>query len=168
MGSSQAVLPFKLAASDESLTAHGGLALFDEYLRAMNIRGLVDHELLSPGSAAGHDPSAQILPLVLMFTSGGQTLENLRVLRHDDGPRLLLHLHEMPSSDSTGDWLRCTGAKESGGLAGLQRVNRCVFRRVLRNNERTDYRFDIDATQIVAEKREARPAPITLPRGRCL
>ncbi len=48
------------------------------------------------------------------------------------------------------------GAKESGGLAGLQRVNRCVFRRLLRNDERTDYTLDIDATQIVAEKREAR------------
>jgi hypothetical protein len=156
MGSSQTVLPFKLAASDESLTAHGGLALFDEYLRAMSIRGLIDHELPGPGSAAGYDPSAHILPLVLMLAGGGRTLEDLRVLRHDEGLRLLLRLHEMPSSDATGDWLRRMGAKESGGLAGLQRVNRCVFRRLLRNNERTDYTLDIDATQIVAEKREAR------------
>ena len=48
------------------------------------------------------------------------------------------------------------GAKESGRLAGLQRVNRYVFRRLLRNDERAGYRLDIDATQIVAEKREAR------------
>jgi hypothetical protein len=32
----------------------------------------------------------------------------------------------------------------------------CVFRRLLRNDERTDYTLDIDATQIVVEKREAR------------
>jgi len=120
MGSSQTVLPFKLAASDESLTAHGGLALFDEYLRAMSIRGLIDHELPSPGSAAGYDPSAHILPLILMLAGGGRTLEDLRVLRHDEGLRLLLRLHEMPSSDATGDWLRRIGAKDSGGLAGLQ------------------------------------------------
>jgi len=31
-------------------------------------------------------------------------------------------------------------------------VNRCVFRRLLRS----DFTLDIDATQIVAEKREAR------------
>jgi hypothetical protein len=48
------------------------------------------------------------------------------------------------------------GANESGGLSGLQRVNRCVFRRLLRADERTDFTLDIDATQIVAEKREAR------------
>ena len=156
MGSSQTVLPFKRAASDESLTAHGGLALFGEYLRAMSICGLINLELPGPGSAAGYDPSAHILPLILMLAGGGRTLEDLRVLRHDEGLRLLLRLNEMPSSDATGDWLRRMGAKESGGLAGLQRVNRCVFRRLLRNDERTDYTLDIDATQIVAEKREAR------------
>jgi hypothetical protein len=32
MRASQTVLPFKLTASDESLTAHAGLVLFDEYL----------------------------------------------------------------------------------------------------------------------------------------
>src|SRR5450756_1817753 len=155
MGSSQTVLPFKLAASDESLTAHGGLALLGEYLRAMSMRGLMNHELPGPGSAAGYDPSAHILPLVLMLAGGGRTLEDLRVLRHDEGLRLLLRLHEMPSSDATGDWLRRMGTKESGGLAGLQRVNRSVLRRLLRRDERMDYTLDIDATQIVAEKREA-------------
>ena len=91
-----------------------------------------------------------------MLAGGGRTLEDLRALRGDDGLRSLLHLNEMPSSDATGDWLRRMGAKESGGLAGLQQVNRCVFRRLLRNDERLGYTLDIDATQIVAEKREAR------------
>lgn len=96
MGSSQTVLPLKLAATDESLTAHGGLALFGEYLRAM------------------------------------------------------------------GDWLRRIGAQglgssecEINGLAGMGRVNRSVIRRLLRQDDRASYTLDIDATQIVAEKREA-------------
>ena len=64
MGSLQTVLPFKLAATDESLTAHSGLALIDEYLRAMGVRELIDHELPRPGSAtAGYEPSAHVLPL---------------------------------------------------------------------------------------------------------
>jgi Transposase DDE domain group 1 len=156
MGASQTVLPFKLAVSDESLTAHAGLALVGEYLRAMGIASLVDHELPGAGSAAGYDPSAHVSSLVLMLVGGGRTLEDLRVLRGDGGLRCLLRHDEMPSSDASGDWLRRMGASESGGLAGLHRVNRCVFRRLLRNDERTDYTLDIDATQIVAEKREAR------------
>lgn len=160
MGSLQTVLPFKLAATDESLTARGGLALFGEYLCAMGVRGLVDHELPGPGSAAGYDPSAHVLPLILMLAGGGRTLEDLRALRDDGGLRSLLQLEEMPSSDATGDWLRRNGranpgATEGDGLAGLQRVNRGVFRRLLRRDDRTSYTLDIDATQIVAEKREA-------------
>jgi hypothetical protein len=68
----------------------------------------------------------------------------------------------MPSSDATGDWLRRMGAQElsageseTNGSAGLRCVNRSVFRRLLRQDDHTSYTLDIDATQIVAEKREA-------------
>ena len=114
-GSLQTVLPFKLAATGESLTACGGLALYGEYLRAMGVGELIDHELPRPGSAAGYGPSAHVLPLVLMLAGGGRTLEDLRVLRGDVGLRSLLQLEDMPSSDATGDWLRRMGAKEANG-----------------------------------------------------
>ena len=117
MGSSQTVLPYKLAATDESLTAHGGLALFGEFLRAFGLGELIDHELPAPGSAAGYRPSAHVLPLVLMLSGGGRTLEDLRVLRRDEGLRHLLQLKEMPSSDATGDWLRRMGPQEMGSQA---------------------------------------------------
>jgi transposase len=106
MATLQTVLPFKLAATDESLTSHGGLALVGEYLRAMGVADLIDHELPHPGSAAGYKPSAHVLPLILMLAGGGRTLEDLRVLRNDEGLRALVQLGDMPSSDATGDWLR--------------------------------------------------------------
>ena len=162
MATLQTVLPFQLAATDESLTAHGGLALFGEYLRAMGVAGLIDHELPRAGSAAGYKPSAHVLPLILVLAGGGRTLEDLRVLRNDEGLRALVQLEDMPSSDAAGDWLRRIGAQalsanesESNGSAGLERVNRSIFRRLLRQDDHTCYTLDIDATQIVAEKREA-------------
>ena len=127
MGSLQTVLPFKLAATGKSLTAHGGLALYGEYLRAMGVGELIDHELPRPGSAAGYGPSADVLPLVLMLAGGGRTLEDLRVRRGDVGLRSLLQLEDMPSSDATGDWLRRMGAKESDGLAGLRHGIRALW-----------------------------------------
>jgi len=150
----QTVLPFKLAATEETLTAQGGLALFGEYLRAMGVCGVIDRELPGPGSAVGYCPSAHVLPLTLMLAGGGRTLEDLRVLRNDGGLRALLELDAMPSSDATGDWLRRVGGG-ANGLAGLARVHRGVFRRLLRRDARTGYTLDIDATEIVAEKREA-------------
>ncbi len=156
MGSSQTVLSFQLAGTDESLTAQGGLALFGEYVHGFGVGDLIDRELPAPGSAAGYSPSVHVLPLVLALAGGGRTLEDLRVLRRDEGLRTLLpQLNEMPSSDATGDWLRRLGAKESGGLVGLQHVNGSVFRRLLLSDEGVDYTLDIDATQIVAEKHEA-------------
>jgi hypothetical protein len=149
---SQTVLPFKLAATGESLTAHAGLALFGEYYAAMGVGHLVSHELPEPGSAAGYDPSAFVAPLILTLHGGGRTLEDLREVRNDTGLRAVLRLEEMPSSDATGDWLRRMGEK---GLEGLQRVNRAVARRLAKGEDRNDYTLDIDATQIVAEKREA-------------
>ena len=103
MVSMQTVLPFKLAVTDESLTAHGGLALFGEYLDAMGVGALIDHELPGPGSAAGFAPSAHVSPLVLMLAGGGRTLEDLRALRNEAGLRCLLQRDDMPSSDATGD-----------------------------------------------------------------
>lgn len=160
MGSLQTVLPFKLAATEETLTAQGGLALFGEYLSAMCVGALIGHELPGPGSAAGYAAPAHVLPLVLMLAGGGRSLEDLRVLRRDLGLRDLLQLDVIPSSDATGDWMRRmgrtnAGAQGSEGQAGLQRGNRCVFRRLLRQDDRQNYTLDIDATQIAADKREA-------------
>ncbi len=142
MGALQTVLPFTLAATDEAFTAQGGLALFGEYLRAMRVAALIDHELPAPGSAAGYAPSVHSLPLILMLAGGGRTLEDLGVLRKDNGLRALLQLTEMPSSDATGDWLRRLGRQGSGGLAGLQRVNRSLSRRLLRQDDRIEYTLD--------------------------
>src|SRR5258708_37755044 len=118
MRASQTVLPFKLTASDESLTAHAGLVLFDEYLGAMGIAALINHELPGAGSAAGYDPSAHVSPLVLMLAGGGRALEDLRVLRPDDGLRGVVGLGEMPSRGARGDWRGRMGANQSGTVAG--------------------------------------------------
>jgi hypothetical protein len=39
------------------------VALFGEFLTAIGVCGLIDHELPTPGSAAGYSPSAHVLPL---------------------------------------------------------------------------------------------------------
>jgi hypothetical protein len=145
----QTVLPFKLAATDESLTAHAGLALFGEYYAAMGIDHLINRELPEPGSAIGYKPSAFVGPMVLTLHGGGRTLEDVRTIRNDTGLRTVLRMTEMPSSDATGNWLRRMG------LDGMQRVNRGFVRRLMQCEDRTSYTLDPDATQIIAEKREA-------------
>jgi hypothetical protein len=152
MSIAQTVLPFKLSVTDDTLTSHAGLVLFGEYLGALGMAGLLDHEMPKPGSAAGYKASAFVEPLILMLHGGGRRLEDLRVLRCDTGVLAVLGKKEIPSSDAVGDWLRRTG---DNGLDGLAGVNRTVIRRLLKRDDRSSYTLDIDATQIVAEKREA-------------
>ena len=81
-------------------------------------------------------------------------LEDLRQIREDVGLRAVLRLPVLPSADATGDWLRRMGDKD--GLAGLAIVNQQQIRRALKRESITDYTLDLDATQIVAEKQEAK------------
>lgn len=150
----QTVLPFKLDTTDEKLTAHGGLALFGEFLHAVNLPSQLDAALPAPGSCVGYHPSQFVEFLLLMLHGGGRTLEDLRQIREDAGLREVLRLAVLPSADATGDWLRRMGDKD--GLAGLAVVNQHQVRRALKRETITDYTLDLDATQIVAEKREAK------------
>lgn len=149
----QTVLPFKLEITRDTMTPHAGLALVGEYAHALSLPRTLDRELPSPGSGAGYDPNEFVMPLILMLHGGGRSLEDVRQIREDTGLRDLLGLSSMPSSDATGDWLRRMG--EGAGLEGLAAVNRDLLLRGMTRDGLTAYTLDIDATQIVAEKKEA-------------
>ncbi len=56
----QTILPFKLEPTDEQLTAPGGLALFGEFLHAMNVPRQLNAALPAPGSRVGYHPASTI------------------------------------------------------------------------------------------------------------
>ncbi len=148
------VLPFKLETTLDTITAHAGLALLGEFAEGIGLPALVDSHLPLPGSGAGYRPSRFVMPLLLMLNGGGQSLEDLRQIRHDAALRALLGMDRIPSSDAVGNWLRRVGM--SGGLYGLDRVIREVLARSLRDDGLKSYTLDIDATPIEADKKSAR------------
>jgi len=150
----QTVLPFKLEITEEKITAHAGLAIFGEFVHATGILNEVDKTLKGPGSGAGYKPSRYVEPIMLMLHGGGRTLEDLRVIRNDVALCELLGIDEIPSSDAAGDWMRRKGKAE--GLSGLGAVRRQVVRRTLNRDTTTEYTLDIDASQIIAEKEDAK------------
>lgn len=147
------VLPFKLAATEEPMTAQAGLVLQGEFIRGLGFHRWLEQEMPKPGSKRGYTAVQHVLPFILMLTGGGRSLEDLRMIHGDRGLRQLLQLNALPGTDAAGDWLRRTG--DGPGLAGLDRVNRRVIAQRLRQLERRNHTLDIDATQIVAEKRDA-------------
>ena len=149
----QTVLPFKLEATNEMLTANAGLALFGEFIQGLGFSRWLEQEMPLPGSGRGYMASFYVKPLVLMLTGGGRSLEDLRTLKNDTALSSLLQQKMLPSTDAMGDWLRRTGAGE--GLSGLSRLNRRVVATRVRQTGITAHTLDIDASQIVAEKEAA-------------
>ena len=149
----QTVLSFKLKATKELLTANAGLALFGEFIRGQGFYRWIEATMPAPGSGRGYAASTYLSPLVLMLTGGGRSLEDVRMLKHDHALSALLKAEVLPSTDALGAWLRRTGA--GVGYAGLSRINQQVVAQRLRQCGVTQHTLDIDATQIVAEKRDA-------------
>lgn len=149
----QTVLPFKLEATDEKLTANAGLALFGEFVRGLGLSRWLAQEMPKPGSGRGYAADAYVTPLVLMLTGGGRSLEDLRTLKGDIALATILKQGALPSTDAFGDWLRRTG--EEAGLAGLGRINQRIAATRIRQTGITAHTLDGDASQIVAEKEAA-------------
>lgn len=149
----QTVLSFKLKATKEQLTANAGLALFGEFIRGQGFYRWIEATMPVPGSGRGYAATAYLSPLILMLTGGGRSLEDVRMLKHDRALSALLKTEPLPSTDALGAWLRRTGA--GAGYAGLCRINQHVVARRIRQCGVTQHTFDGDATQIVAEKRDA-------------
>lgn len=149
----QTVLPFKLEKTEDTITPHGGLALIGEFAVGTGLLREIDSQLPKPGSDVGYDPSEYLFPLILMLNGGGRSLEDVRVIRNDEGLREILHIQRMPSSDAIGDWLRRMGA--NGGREGLEKVGQALLQQGMKKDGIEAYTLDIDATGIEAEKRTA-------------
>ena len=90
----QTVLPFKVEATEELLTANAGLVLFGEFVRGLGLERWLRQEMPKPGSGRGYPASAYVTPLVLMLNGGGRSLEDIRTLKSDTAlASLLLRPH---------------------------------------------------------------------------
>jgi hypothetical protein len=149
----QTVLGFKLERTEETLTAHGGLALLAAFNHGLGLCSLVDRYVPGPGSNRGYAPSVFVDRLILMLHAGGRSLEDLRELRREAGLLRLLDRASIPDPDTLGDWLRRMGDPQTGqvGLVGLGRVRDTLTARLLRRDGHTTYTLDADATLIEGE-----------------
>ena len=153
----QTVFGFTLERTEETLTAHGGLALLAEFNHGLGVCGLTDRYLPGPGSNRGYAPSVFVDRLILLLQAGGQCLEDLRELTREAGLLRLLGRAGVPDPDTVGDWLRRMGDPQTGhaGLVGLGQVRDALTARLLRRDGHTTYTLEADATLIEGEKRDA-------------
>ncbi|MBI4001832.1 MAG: hypothetical protein HY348_08610 [Nitrospira defluvii] len=159
----QTVFGFKLERTEESMTAHGGLALLAEFNHGLGVCGLTDRYLPGSGSHRGYAPSVFVDRLILMLQAGGRSLEDLRELRREAGLMRLLDRAALPDPDTLGDWLRRMGDPQTGqaGLVGLGQVRDTLTARLLRRDGHETNTLDADATRAVTRiRQQVRDTPV--------
>ena len=147
----QTLFPFKLEMTKDKLTSKAGLSVFAEYNRYMGLTQLSDKYLPRPLSNRGFNPSVFINSLVLLLTAGGDCLDDIRELKNEKELLGIVGIKTIPEPDTIGDWLRRTGAK---GTKALDKLNSSIIKKIMEKEDIKEYTLDIDATEIIAEKRD--------------
>lgn len=149
----QTVLGFKLEQSGEEITPYGGLGLYGELYQAVGMEKGVKREIPRPESGAGYEANSYVCSAVMMLMAGGGSLEDIRKVKLDRAMRRISGIKEVPSADAMGDWLRRKSGKK---IRGLQKIHKKLSGKVIVRAKEKEFTLDIDATEIVAEKYEAK------------
>jgi len=159
------VLKFKLEFSEkEEITPYAGLGIYGEMYKSLGIDKEIEKIFPKPGSGAGIEANNYIEPIVLMMLGGGKYIEDIRKINADSGLKKICKIKRVPSSDAIGDWLRRDSKVKEEKIAGL---NDNITARIIKRAKEEELTLDIDATEIEAEKLEARYTHITGTKGIC-
>ena len=141
----------KLETTDETLTSHSGLFLIAALFHQLGLGEHLDATLSSlKRRRRGYTPSESILSLILLHLAGGDTLDDIRLLRADEGLKAVLG-NPFPAPNTLGRFLRSFCHRH---IAVLSRGVTALACRLLA--ECRDVVLDFDSSLIHAEKREAK------------
>ena len=166
----QGILPFVIRhGTGEEVTAHAGLPLVVEAMRAVRVEEGVEAQLTVAKGQRGFSATEKLEALLLLVAGGGDRIEDIRILAEDQGLLRLLD-RALPSPDTLLDFLGAFDGRqvweqrpeaekswvppESAPLAGLFEVNRGLVGRAA-GRQTTTATIDHDGTIIAAHKREA-------------
>ena len=153
----------------EEVTAHAGLPLVVEAARAVRLEEVVEAELPVAKRQRGFSAAEKLEALILLVASGGDRVEDIRILAEDTGLGRLLD-RELPSPDALLDFLSAFDEPqvwaqrpreekswvppETAPLQGLSAVNRALVARAAARPT-TTATIDHDGTILEAHKRDA-------------
>lgn len=172
----QALLPYGVVVVEEAdtVTARGGLALAVEAMRALGVSRALKRHVRIRQRARGTDEVAMIEAMVMLLAGGGECIDDMAVLRADQGLCRLLD-RQLPSPDALRRFLyefhdeeliECARTQrvpgqvayipgENAALRGLAQVNVKLLERVAAAGKSSKATLDHDATIQESHKRES-------------
>jgi hypothetical protein len=170
------VLPYgvEVVAEAGAVTAHGGLGLVVEAMRALGVSHAIKRHVRIRQRARGNDEVAMIEAVVMLLAAGGECLDDIAVLRTDAGLCRLVE-RALPSPDALRRFLyefhdpeliecarreRAPGQVayipgENAALRGLAQVNVELLNRVAVQGTSSTATLDHDATIQESHKQES-------------
>lgn len=147
----QARIGVKVEETDAAVTALGGVPLLVNLAHEMGLFKDVDALLPAKERDRGYSPSASVFDLMLIPYAGGECIDDLGVLRADEGLARLLHRKVMAPSTAH-DFLRRI---QYVGLEGLGRVRQRQLAYVAHHQRQTQATLDCDASLFASRSRFA-------------
>lgn len=96
----------EIRESSQKLTSHSGLYLVEQFVKRLGVREELDECIRAKQRERGYDESQSILSLAYSMIAGGDCLDDVDQLRHDETLLQLLGEEQSPHSTTEGDFLR--------------------------------------------------------------
>lgn len=134
---------FNICFRQERLTSHAGVALLHDFAQRLGVAQVLDEELRVKTRERGYSEGQAIGSLVYNTVLGGTCLQDLEVLRGDEGTQELLGVDTVLAPTTAGEFLR---KFDIGDVGDLQRVIRRLQQRVRPQQTAATCTLDLDSS----------------------
>ena len=134
---------FNLCFRPERLTSHAGVVLLQDFAQRLGVAQVLDDELKVKTRERGYPESEAVGSLVYNTILGGTCLNDLEVLRGDQGTQELLEVETVRAPTTAGEFLR---KFDLGAVHDLQRVHLRLQERVRPQQTATTCTIDLDSS----------------------
>ena len=171
------ILPYEIeVVEDSAVTGRGGLPLVLETMKALGMSPVINSQLQLRQRDSGFDEAQMVEAVVLLMAAGGEVIDDINVLRQDEGLCRLLG-RKLPAADTVRRFLYAfhederiqearEGRKEgqvayipteSEPLQALGEIGKELIKRVTLKRRSKKATLDLDATIQESHKKEALP-----------
>src|SRR5262249_43747143 len=134
---------FNICFRPERLTSHAGVVLLHDFARRLGVAQVLDDELGVKARERGYPESEAVGSLVYNTILGGTCLNDLEVLRGDQGTQALVGVETVLAPTTAGEFLR---KFDLGDVHDLQRVTQRLQQRVRPQQSATTCTIDLDSS----------------------
>lgn len=146
---------FKVGFTSQRISSFSGLPLVAQVGERFNVWADIDRSVCLKKRRRGHAVSEAVMDIALLMVGGGECLDDLRMLRADEGLKELLGRPGFLAPTTAGEMLRRFSECSLEALGG---VNARFVEKAAVREHLTEATVDVDSSVIEAEKKECERA----------